>query len=160
MRALRRSWRRLGAGLAAMALAGCASIAAHEAGRALRAQQIGEFLAEQGVAPQEVVRFGPRLEWTVLDERHLILWKHRRDPVLLTLDGPCPDLEWAQAIQVDHFGGLHSVRAGIDGIRVLRSGPSPRGAMQPVASPRCLIRSMHPLTIEQYRALLGRLRGR
>lgn len=150
----------------AAGIGGCASIEAHEAAEAERLASIRTFVAEQELESLEHARFGLRPRWSTIDDRHLVLWKGNRTPVLITLDAPCRDLEWAHAIRVSHFGGLNHIRAGVDTISPLRLTPTEfdgryHGAQRVGEWPlqRCRVERMHAMDRDQLELLRQQLTG-
>lgn len=138
----------------------CASIEAYEAARGERVETIRQFVADNELEPLDKARFGLRPQWSAIDDRHLVLWKAHRTPVLVTLDAHCRDLEWAHAIRISHFGSLNSIRSGVDTISPIRLTPTEfdgryHGAQRvgewPMA--RCRVKRMHAMTRDQYHEL-------
>ena len=143
----------------------CASFAKFEEQRNQRLATISEFVKTEKLAPSQRVVFGLRPQWSAVGhDEHLVLWKHNRIPVLVSLDGPCRDLNWAQGIQLGRFGGLNSVRAGFDSIYPVRDLNSEYGNGQAHKRPSgdwpvspCRILTLHEMTKSQLEALRAAL---
>jgi len=76
-------------------IAGCSGTPPKER----RAQSLAEYQKFADPAVNNFPYF--RLEsWEVLGRDKLVIWTSARNAYLLTVDGGCPDLEWAQVISL------------------------------------------------------------
>ena len=150
----------------ASVLAGCASMQAQESARRERLAALDAFIAAEALPSLDAESFGLRQRWTPIDDAHLVVWKHDREPVLLTVAEPCLGLRYAQAIRLSGFGSLRRVRRGVDYVEPLpslgtrfdgRHHPTPRLDSAPVE--RCRIVDMHGMTTGQLEALQRLLRA-
>lgn len=124
--------------LAMLAVAGCAtdSRLRDSERRALYLQHAGE--------PMPSFRyFGSISGWTPLGDDALAIWTRPSEAVLLTLSGPCPDLEFATAISLT--SQFRTVYAKFD--RVVPISPvGPASVVIP-----CPIREIRPLDVKALR---------
>ncbi|WP_298573591.1 DUF6491 family protein [uncultured Luteimonas sp.] len=127
---------------ASLALAACASDSGlrTEEKRALYQSHAGE--------PVSSFRyFGSINGWSPLGDSALVVWTRPSEAWLLTLQGPCPDLEFAPAIGLT--SQMNQVHARFD--KVIAHGA---GSMQLP----CHIREIRPLDVKALRASEKELR--
>lgn len=129
--------------LATLAAAGCATDA-----RLRDSERRALYLQHAGEPVPSFRYFGSISGWTPLGDDALALWTRPSEAVLLTLNGPCPDLEFATAISLS--SQFRTVYAKFDRVvPISPTGPSS------VAIP-CPIREIRPLDV---RALRDAQRG-
>ncbi len=127
---------------AALALSGCAS------DLGLRtAEKRALYEAHAGAPVSSFRYFGSINGWTPLGEEALAVWTRPSEAWLLTLQGPCPDLEFAPAIGLT--SQMNQVHARFD--KVIAHGS---GSMRLP----CHIREIRPLDVKALRASEKELR--
>ena len=87
--------------------------------------------------------FGTLSGWTPLGDQAVAIWTRPNEAYLLEVDGPCPDLDFAQAIGLTHQSG--TVYSRFDKV-IPRVGG---GRSQPLP---CHIRQILPLDIKALKA--------
>ena len=114
-----------------LAVGGCAS-----AGRLSDTETLALYKAHAG-APVSSFNFFGRLDsWTPLDNRTLAVWTKPRQAYLLTLFGPCNDLQYTPVIGLTSQMG--QVTRGFDKVLVRGGG---------VANVPCAIQTIQPLDV-------------
>jgi hypothetical protein len=120
---------------ATLAMAGCATDA-----RLRDSERRALYLQHAGAPMPSFRYFGSINGWTPLGDDMLAIWTRPSEAVLLTLEGSCPDLEWATAISLT--SQFRTVYAKFD--RVVPLG-SNTGAFP------CPIREIRPLDVRALR---------
>lgn len=117
----------------AFALSACAT------GRMSGDERLALYRAH-AAAPVKSFRFLSRIDgWTPLGNAAVAIWTRPNEAYLLEIDGPCPDLDFAQAINLtSQFGIVHS---RFDKVIPLVSA----GGSEPVP---CHIRQIRPLDVK------------
>ena len=126
--------------LAAFAL----STGACASGSRLADDQELELYRSHAGAPVQSFRYFSRIDgWTPLGESALAVWTRPKEAWLLEVDGPCPELDFAQAIGLSHqFGRVY---ARFDRVIPRTLG----GGTQPIP---CRIRQIRPLDVKALKA--------
>ncbi|MFC5576427.1 DUF6491 family protein [Lysobacter niabensis] len=99
-------------------------------------QKLALYRANAGPAVPSFHYFGTLDGWTPLGDQAVAVWTRLNEAYLLEVDGPCPDLDFAQAIGLTHQSG--TVYARFDSV-IPRVGG---GRTQPLP---CHIREILPL---------------
>lgn len=124
--------------LATLAVAGCATDA-----RLRDSERRALYLQHAGAPMPSFRYFGSINGWTPLGDDALAVWTRPGEAVLLTLNGPCPDLEFATGIALT--SQFRTVYAKFD--RVVPITPTgPTSMVIP-----CPIREIRPLDVEALR---------
>jgi len=133
------------AAVASFALGACASDA-----RLRDADRLAMYRAHAGAPVDSFHYFGSLSGWTPLGDSALALWTRPKQAYLLEIAGPCPDLEFAQAISLSQqFGRVY---ARFDKV-------IPRGT--PGAAPiPCHIERIRPLDVQAIKAAEREARAR
>lgn len=118
----------------ALAAAGCAT------NRLDDAERLAIYRAHAGAPVSSFRHFTGLNGWTPLGDSAVAVWARHNDVYLLELNGPCPDLEFAQAISVTSQMG--TVNARFDKV-IVRD----RNAM----TMPCQIREIRPVDIKAIR---------
>ena len=117
--------------LAMLSLGACAS------DRGLRdAERLSLYRAHAGEPVGSFRYTGSLNGWTPLGDSALAVWTRPRQAYLLTLNGSCPDLDFAPAISITHQ--FHTVYAKFDKVVALNRGS--------LTIP-CHIREIRPLDV-------------
>lgn len=104
--------------LALSLLAGCASEGA------LRPADRLELYRQNAGAPVDSFRYWGRVSsWTPLGDSAVAIWTRPTEAWLLELQGPCPDLQFAKAIQLSD--SLGSVHVRFDKVTPITGAPGP-----------------------------------
>ena len=117
-----------------LSMAGCAT------NRLGDAERLAIYRAHAGAPVSSFHYFTGLNGWTPLGDSAVAVWARPNDVYLLELHGPCPDLDFAQAISVTSQMGTVSAR--FDKVMVLD-----RDAM----SMPCRIREIRPVDIKAIR---------
>lgn len=140
----RRTMKRIATMLLATALlAGCATT-----GRLGDAERLQLYRAHAGAPVRDFHYFTSFNGWTALGDSALAVWTRPSQAYLLTLDGPCLDLEFAPAIGVTNMTGVVSARFD----RVLVYGGSRIGRVP------CRIAEIRPLDVKALKVAEKELR--
>lgn len=84
-------------------------------------ERLALYRANAGEPVRSFRYFGRLNGWTPLGDRALAVWTRPTQSYLLELAGPCPDLDFAQAISISNqFGSVH---ARFDSVSVLDRDP-------------------------------------
>lgn len=118
--------------LLALSLAACATDPA-----ARDADRLALYRANAGEPVPSFRYFGRINGWTPLGGEAVALWTRPNEAWLLSLRGPCPDLDFARAIQVTHQ--LNTVNARFD--KVVPLGGGVQGRIP------CFIEEIRPLDV-------------
>ncbi len=118
-------------------LAGCASTP-----KMTDAQRLELFRAHAGAPVKTFSFFGSLNGWTELGDSALAVSTKPNEAYLLELYGPCPDLDFAQAIAVS--SQMSQVSAGFDKVTPLVSGG--------VGRIPCRIQTIRPLDVKALKA--------
>jgi hypothetical protein len=94
--------------------------------------------------------FGSLSGWTPLGDQAVAIWTRPNEAYLLEVDGPCPDLDYAQAIGITSQAGM--VYARFDRV-IPRVGG---GRADPLP---CHIRQILPLDVKALKAAEKDIRG-
>lgn len=129
--------RLLTAGVLACALAGCATNATQR-----DAELLALYRAHAGAPVPSMQYFGSLNGWTPLGDDAIALWSRPSQAYLVEFNGSCPDIEYAQAIQVSNQSGR--VYARFDEVLVFDGTP--------MRSMPCRIASLRPLDVKAIRA--------
>lgn len=121
------------AGICALLL--CMPAAACAQTREVQERNLAEYLEYAG-APIDHFRFWRLTGWELVGPRQLVVWPGLTEAYLLTVDPPCPDLEWAKTIGLT--SNAHTVTARFDSVDVGRE--------------KCRIAEIRPIDYERYRA--------
>ena len=106
-------------------------------------QELALYRANAGPAVPSFQYFGTLNGWTPLGDQAVAVWTRLNEAYLLEVDGPCPDLDFAQAIGLTHQSG--TVYARFDKM-IPRVGG---GRTQPLP---CNIRQILPLDTKALKA--------
>jgi hypothetical protein len=105
--------------LFAAGLAGLAACATDPSRR--DADRLALYNAHAGAQVDKFRYYGRLTRWTSLGDEALAVWTRPNEAYLLDLTGPCPDLEFTQAIGItDNLGMVH---ARFDKVLVLSRAP-------------------------------------
>lgn len=133
----------LSAVLGMVMLAGCASAPTAPAPAS------ADYLRYANVAGEPVSDFrvfGTITRWTPLHDRALVVWPRVNEAYLLDVAGPCPDLAFAQAIQLTESAGRVSARFD----QVI---PRSLAGADPVPPMPCRIMQIRPLDVNRLREI-------
>lgn len=102
--------------------------------REREAQALDRYL-EYAQPPVEQFRFWNLRDWELVGDYQLVVWPNRREAYLLTVDQPCSELRWANAIGVSSTGQmvqrrLDTVNVGTQKCRIMEIRPIDYQAMQ------------------------------
>jgi hypothetical protein len=106
-------------------------------------EELALYRANAKPAVQSFRYFGTLTGWTPLGDQAVAIWTRPNEAYLLEVDGPCPDLDYAQAIGLTHQSG--TVYARFDRV-IPRVGG---GRTQPLP---CHIRQILPLDVKALKA--------
>ena len=116
-------------------LAGCATDPARR-----DAEQLSLYRQHAGAPVDSFPYYGRMHSWTPLGDEALAIWTTPSRAWLLEVDGPCNDLEFAQAIRLK--SGMGRVHARFDDVTPIATG------MQPLP---CRIREIRPVDVAALR---------
>ncbi|KRG69099.1 DUF6491 family protein [Pseudoxanthomonas dokdonensis] len=105
------------AACALLVVAGCAT-----GPRQTDAQRLAMYRDVAGAPVKDFNFFGNLTGWTPLGDGALAVSPKLNETYLLTLSGPCPDLDYAQAIVLSSMNG--QVSAGFDKVTPIGAGTS------------------------------------
>lgn len=86
--------------------------------------------------PVDRFQFWGLKQWELVDTDKVVVWPRLNQAFLLTVDRPCSELEWAQAISVTST--TNTVSRGFDSVKAGRD--------------TCRINEIRPIDIRKYRA--------
>jgi hypothetical protein len=122
---------------------GVFSLAACATGRMTDNERLALYRAH-AAAPVKSFRYLSRIDgWTPLGDKAVAIWTRPNEAYLLEVDGPCPDLDFAQAISLTNQFGI--VYSRFDKVipRTSTGGPEPVP---------CHIRQIRPLDVKALRS--------
>jgi hypothetical protein len=122
---------------------GVFSLAACATGRMTDNEKLALYRAH-AAAPVKSFRYLSRIDgWTPLGDKAVAIWTRPNEAYLLEVDGPCPDLDFAQAISLTNQFGI--VYSRFDKVipRTSTGGPEPVP---------CHIRQIRPLDVKALRS--------
>jgi Family of unknown function (DUF6491) len=129
----------LAAVAATLAVSACAS-----GGNLSEREQLALYRANAKPPVESFLYLGRIDGWTPLGDEALAIWTKPREAYLLEIEGPCPDLDFADAIGLTNQSG--HVYARFDKVIPRRLGG---GTPQPIP---CWIREIRPLDVKALKA--------
>lgn len=90
-------------------IAGFAAVSAHADTAAYMAQQLAHY-QKYAQAPVEDFPIVELWQWQVVGKEKLVLWSAINKAYLVTVDKPCPRLEWTRALSITQNSSMHLTR--------------------------------------------------
>ena len=103
--------------------------------REKQAERLGEYLPYAG-EPVDRFQFWELIRYELVGEYQVVVWPRLKEAYLLTVDGPCNDLEWAHSIALT--SSVNSVHSRFDFVLADDS--------------RCRINEIRPIDYPKYLA--------